>query len=108
MGGINSLSGLNNMNVDFRPTIQVNEQKPSDANRLLPEADAVPGEAQPPQKAEARSVVQATVTITKTNNTKIKAGNDIECVRQYNDRKCPSFFKREFLHKMFDKPQMAA
>ena len=48
MGGINSLSGLNNVSVDFRPTIQVNEQKPSDANRLLPEADVAPGEAQPP------------------------------------------------------------
>lgn len=177
MGGINSLSGLNTVSVDFRPTIQVNEQKPGDANRLLPEANVAPGEAKQPQKAEARSVVQkldvllmemadpakkqayldsiksrvspealeatsarideaiahaqklnaggkvygkeqwrdwnnivsmtgvkATVTITKTNNTKIKAGNDIECVRQYNDRKCPSFFKREYLHKMFDKP----
>ena len=58
MGGINSLSGLNTVNVDFRPTIQVNEQKPNDANRLMPEADDAPGEAQPPQKAEARSVVQ--------------------------------------------------
>ncbi len=59
-------------------------------------------------KIVAMTGVKATVTITKTDNTKIKAGNDIECVRQYNDRKCPSFFKREFLHKMFDKPQMAA
>ena len=58
MGGINSLSGLNNVSVDFRPTIQVNEQKPGDANRLLPEADGAPGEAKQPQKAEARSVVQ--------------------------------------------------
>ena len=55
---INSLSGLNNVSVDFRPTIQVNEQKPNDANRLLPEADDAPGEAQPLQKAEARSIVQ--------------------------------------------------
>ena len=44
MGGINSLSGLNTVNVDFRPTIQVNEQKPNDANRLMPEADAAPGD----------------------------------------------------------------
>ena len=58
MGGINSLSGLNTVNVDFRPTIQVNEQKPKDANRLLPEVDAAPGDAQPPQKAEAKSVVR--------------------------------------------------
>ena len=52
------MSGLNNVSVDFRPTIQVNEQKPGDANRLLSEADAVPGEAQPPQKAEAKSVIK--------------------------------------------------
>ena len=45
MSGLNSLSGLNNVNVDFRPTIQVNEQKPNDTNRLLPEADVAPGEA---------------------------------------------------------------
>ena len=36
----------------------MNEQKPNDVNRLLPEADVAPGEAQPPQKAEARSIVQ--------------------------------------------------
>ena len=97
------MSGLNTVSVDFRPTIQVNEQKPNDANRLLPDDGVVPGEAQPPQKAEARSVVQK-LDVLLLN----AAGNDIECVRQYNDRKCPSFFKREFLHKMFDKPQMAA
>jgi hypothetical protein len=55
-------------------------------------------------KIVAMTGVKATVTITKTNNTILKAGNDIECVRDYNDRNCPSFFKREYLHKMFDKP----
>ena len=177
MGGINSLSGLNNVSVDFRPTIQVNEQKPGDANRLLPEADGAPGEAKQPQKAEARSVVQkldvllmemadpakknayldtirsrvspealeatskrideaiayaqklnaggkvygkeqwrdwnkivamtgvkANVTITKVNDDKLKVGGDIEIVSDYNERNCPSLFKREYLHKMFNKP----
>ena len=51
---------------------------------------------------------KATVTITKTDGSKVKAENNIECVRDYNQRKCPSFFKREFFHQMFNKPEMAA
>lgn len=31
-------------------------------------------------------------------------GNDIECVRDYNERRCPLFFKREFLNRMFVLP----
>ena len=51
---------------------------------------------------------KATVTITKTDGSKVKVDNNIECVRDYNQRKCPSFFKREFFHQMFNKPEMAA
>ena len=48
---------------------------------------------------------KANVTITKSDGSTIKPdGNDIECVRDYNERKCPSFFKREFHHRMFEKP----
>ena len=47
---------------------------------------------------------KASVTITKTDGSKVKVDNKIECVREYNQRKCPSFFKREFFHRMFDKP----
>ncbi|MBR4614244.1 MAG: hypothetical protein IKO55_01440, partial [Kiritimatiellae bacterium] len=54
---------------------------------------------------KAMTGYKATVTITKTDGSKIKVDNKIECVREYNERKCPSFFKREFLHKMFDKPE---
>ncbi len=57
MGGINSLSGLNNVSVDFRPVIEPKEKKTGDAKQLQPEADAVPGDAQP-EKANAKSVVQ--------------------------------------------------
>ena len=49
---------------------------------------------------------KANVTITKSNGSSITlSGNDIECVRDYNERRCPSFFKREFLQRMFEKPQ---
>ncbi len=57
MSGINTLSGLNNMSVDFRPTITTIEQNKGNDNRLLPEADAVPVDAQP-ERANAKSVVQ--------------------------------------------------
>ena len=42
MGGINSLSGLNNVSVDFRPTITTNVQNTGNTNRLLPEANVAP------------------------------------------------------------------
>jgi len=58
MGGLNSLSGLNNVNVDFRPTIELNAPKTGDANQPLPGADAVPVAAPQPGKAEAKSVVR--------------------------------------------------
>ena len=57
MGGINSLGGLNNVNVDFRPTIQTNVQKPQKTDQLLPGADAVPEDA-PLERANAKSIVR--------------------------------------------------
>ena len=58
MGGINSLSGLNNINVDYRPTVELIETKPDKSNGLLPGGDVAPQNVQQPQKAEAKSVVQ--------------------------------------------------
>ena len=52
---------------------------------------------------DAMTATKRTVTITKSNGGKIKADNKIECVRDYNERICPSFFKREFFHNMFAK-----
>ena len=52
----------------------------------------------------AMTATKASVTITKSNGGQIKATHEIECVRDYNERICPSFFKREFFNKMFDKP----
>ena len=56
MGGINSLSGLSNISVDFRPTIETNVQNTGNANQPQPGADAVPEGA--PQLGNAKSVVQ--------------------------------------------------
>ena len=57
MGEINSLSGLNNVNVDFRPAITTNVQKSGNANQLLPEANVAPEEA-PQEMGKAKSVVR--------------------------------------------------
>ena len=58
MGGINSLSGLYNVNVDFRPTIDTNVQNTGNDNQLLPEDNALPEAAPQPQQATAKSVVR--------------------------------------------------
>ena len=36
MGGINSLSGLSNINVDYRPTVELIKSKTNNSNQLLP------------------------------------------------------------------------
>ena len=58
MGGLNSLSGLNNVNVDFRPTVELIETKPDKSNGLRPEGGAAPQNVPQPPRAEAKSVVQ--------------------------------------------------
>jgi len=55
MSGINSLSGLNKVNVDFRPTVSLDEQKKVDANEPGHPQGVAPGSAQP---AKAESVVR--------------------------------------------------
>lgn len=57
MGGINSLSGLNKVNVDFRPAIEPEMQKTGNANQPQP-ADIHPDGEPQPVKTAARSVVQ--------------------------------------------------
>ena len=48
------------------------------------------------------------MTITKTDGSKVKPDNNIECVNDYTERNCPSIFKREYLHQMFDQPKTTA
>jgi hypothetical protein len=55
-------------------------------------------------KLKAMTAVKPTVTITKVDGTKIKPDTKIKCANDCNMRKCPSFFKREFFHKMFEPP----
>ncbi|MBP5545603.1 MAG: hypothetical protein ILM98_16145 [Kiritimatiellae bacterium] len=48
--------------------------------------------------------VKATVTIKTTDGSKVQFRNNIDCVNDYNERKCPSFFRREYLQNMFNPP----
>jgi len=57
MSGINTLSGLNKVNVDFRPTVNLEEQNKVNANEPQQVQGAAPENAQP-VKAEAKSVVR--------------------------------------------------
>lgn len=58
MGGINSLSGLNTVNVDFRPTIETNVPSTTNANQPQQAPDLRPDAEPQPVKTNARSVVQ--------------------------------------------------
>ena len=58
MGGLNSLSGLNNVSVDFRPAINTNVQNTGNDNRILPDVNANPEAPQQPQRADAKSFVR--------------------------------------------------
>ncbi len=57
---------------------------------------------------DAMTGLKINVAITKSNGSTIKVDNKIECVKDYNERICPSFFKREFFHNMFNKPKQSA
>jgi hypothetical protein len=45
---------------------------------------------------------KATVTIKKADGSTIKVDNNVDCVKKFNERRCPSFFRREFLQNMFN------
>ena len=69
MSGLNSLSGLNKVNVDFRPTVNLEEQNK--------------------------------VEIAKSDGTNVTVGNKIGFVGNYCVVDCPSYYKRDYLDKMF-------
>ena len=62
MSGINTLSGLNNMSVDYRPTVELIKPKTNNTNQLQPGTDTAPQNVPQPQRAEAKSVVQQLIT----------------------------------------------
>ena len=59
MSGINSISGLNKVNVDFRPTIEPDVPKTANANQPQPvEVINLDDEPQPPARNAAKTVVR--------------------------------------------------
>ena len=123
------MCGLNKVSVDFQPTIATNVPNTGNANQPEPGADAVPEEA--PQLRKAKSVVQqldvllvnaaeqwknyrkqnwmtpieSELTIKKHNNTTVTVDHDIKCVNDFLRQNCPSYFKRDYVHLMFKKPE---
>ena len=108
MGGLNSLSGLNNVNVDFRPTVELIKAIEHAKNLSLD--GKVYDEAQWKDRGILGMMpdIDQQVTITKSDGKKVKAKhNDNAYVRDFVIRECPSLYKRDFLHLMFAKPQSA-
>ena len=58
MGGINSLSGLNNVNVDFRPAVELTAPQKDGTAPKLPVANVDPQNVPQPGQPEAKSVVR--------------------------------------------------
>jgi len=58
MSGLNSLSGLNNVNVDFRPTVELTPPKKDSTAQQQPVTNVVPQNAPQPGRPEAKSVVR--------------------------------------------------
>ena len=46
-------------------------------------------------------------TINKSDGRKVTVKSNIECVRDFLVRECPSLYKRDYLHMMFVKPESA-
>ena len=47
------------------------------------------------------------VMIKRSDGNKVTVNSKIACVRDFLIRECPSIYKRDFLHLMFQKPQSA-
>ena len=121
MGGINSLSGLSNVRVDFRPTTATNVQDTKNALRAterrlneaieyakkLKQDDKVYGAEQwkSYRKQNWMSPIESELRIRKSDNkTVVTVGRDIGCVNDFLIQNCPSYFKRDYVHLMFKKP----
>ena len=122
MGGINSLSGLSNVRVDFRPTTATNVQDTGNAlratERRLNEAIAYAKQLKKDGKvynAEQWKVyrnqnwmtpIESELRIRKSDNkTVVTVDRDLKCVNDFLIQNCPSYFKRDYVHLMFKKPK---
>ena len=83
MGGINSLGGLNNVNVDFRPEITQKKQNTDKTNQLQPGVDAVPAEVLP-DKANAKSIVRELDVLLLNAAGKSVSANAAKNVKEVN------------------------
>ena len=125
MGGINSLSGLSNVRVDFRPTIATNVQDTGNAlratERRLNEAIAYAkklkqdgkvynaGQWKVYRNQNWMTPIESELRIRKSDNkTVVTVDRDLKCVNDFLIQNCPSYFKRDYVHLMFKKPKPAS
>ena len=84
MGGLNSLGGLNNVNVDFRPTVELTAPEKEGTAPQQPVSNAAPENA-PPPKAEAKSVVRQLDVLLMNAAGKSVGANIAENVKTVGD-----------------------
>ncbi len=125
MGGINSLSGLNKVSVDFQPTITTNVQNTGNALRVTEKRldEAIEYAKKLKQDGKVYNAgqwkvyrnqnwmtpIESELRIRKSDNkTVVTVGRDLKCVNDFLIQNCPSYFKRDYVHLMFKKPKAAA
>ena len=96
MSGLNSLGGLNNVNVDFRPTVELNAPKKDGKAPQQPVANVAP---EIKSKAEITNSDGKKVEVNKTMGEDEKKKSNF--VTKYFTTSCPSYYKRDYLHRMF-------
>jgi hypothetical protein len=52
--------------------------------------------------------IKSELTIKKHNNTTVTVDRDLKCVNDFLIQNCPSYFKRDYVHLMFKKPNPAS
>ena len=122
MGGLNSLGGLNNVNVDFRPTVELTAPEKEVTAPQQPVSNAAPENA-PPPKAKSPEVKMALNWILGGQSIAIPEEIDREFYDKLmemdahpdtkkafldtikpriSDAALKATYKRDYLHKMFN------
>ena len=60
------------------------------------------------RKQNWMSPIAPELTIKKHNNTTVTVDRDLKCVNDFLIQNCPSYFKRDYVHLMFQKPKPAS
>ena len=117
MGGLNSLGGLNNMNVDFRPAVELTAPEKEVTAPQQPVSNAAPENA--PLQTAVAQMKDAVANVRENGLEIVRDDNVVSCIEvdrkmgedenkkgnfvgKYLTNSCPSYYKRDYLHKMFN------